>query len=519
MAEAGEQSSENADETLVPKRESTSAIWQYFGFKREDDLQTQVLCRTCRAVVATSRGNTTNLHHHLLHHHQELHEQFKASQSKAQKSSSSKVTLPSLQQQSIAQSFVSTTPYDKSSKRHTEITEAIIHYLAMDMMPIITVTRPGFVSLVNKLDRRYEVPSRNYFSDVAIPKLYEKCRTTVESELCQVEYFACSTDLWSSRTTEPYISLTVHFVDREFQLKARCLQTQYFPEQHTGENTACGLCEALASWHLREEQLTCVTTDNRANVVKAMELNHWKMLLNMTAALPMLLDSAKNWWGSRQKMMERVLEQRRALSDVLSADRKTRHLVPSWQDLDVIESTSVLAEKEGDTDLTKDIKEKILDYMNTKYDDPATQELLDVASFMDLRFKVSYISRETVQDIKTRVMSEMKDTSQEEGEHSEAQSMDPPINKKLEQAVEAEVNSYLLSPTIDSEADPLAWWKLHHFTYPKLSKLARQYLCIPATSSPSERLFSTSGNVVTCQRACLKPTKVNMLVFLAKNLP
>lgn len=90
---------------------------------------------------------------------------------------------------------------------------------------------------------------------------------------------------------------------------------------------------------------------------------------------------------------------------------------------------------------------------------------------------------------------------------------------QMAQAIEAELNSYLLSPTIDSEADPLAWWKLHQVSYAQLSKLARKYLCIPATSSPSERLFSTSGNVVTCQRTCLKPSKVNMLVFLAKNLP
>lgn len=33
----------------------------------------------------------------------------------------------------------------------------------------------------------------------------------------------------------------------------------------------------------------------------------------------------------------------------------------------------------------------------------------------------------------------------------------------------------------------------------------------------SERLFSTAGNVVACQRTCLKPTMVNMIVFLAKN--
>ncbi|XP_053170155.1 zinc finger BED domain-containing protein 4-like [Scomber japonicus] len=556
MAEAGGEHARDAEETLVPKTNSTSAIWQYFGFKKEDNLQSQVLCRTCRAVVATSRGNTTNLHHHLLHHHKELHEQFKASQSRAP--SSSKATRPSLQQQSIAQSFVRLTPYEKSSKRHIEITEAITHCLAKDMMPTNTVTRPGFLSLVHKLDRRYEVPSRTYFSDVAIPNLYEKCRTTVESELDQVEYFACTTDLWSSRTTEPYISLTVHFLDREFQLKTRCLQTQYFPGEHTGENIAYGLREALTSWHLGEEQLTCVTTDNGANVVKAIELNHWVRLQCFGHRLHLAIENAlkddrriaratglckkmvghfsHSWkqktalrraqqkhnlpehalvtecptrWGSKQKMMGRILEQQRALSDVLSADRKTRHLDPSWQDLE----TSVLAGKEGDTDLTKDIK-----------------------------FKSSYISVEKVQDIKTRVMSEMKDTSQKEGEDSQAKSVNPPIDKRakpslgsllksnpgptsttfdmqMEQAIEAEVNSYLLSPTIDSEADPLTWWKLHHLTYPKLSKLARRYLCIPATSSPSERLFSTSGNVVTCQRACLKPTKVNMLVFLAKNLP
>lgn len=143
-------------------------------------------------------------------------------------------------------------------------------------------------------------------------------------------------------------------------------------------------------------------------------------------------------------MIERVLEQQRALSDVLSADRKSRHLVPTWQDLDVLESvnqglqplqeftdalsgvsyvsvsyvkpdrhlmkTSVLAQEE-DSDLTKSIKMKTLDYMNTKYDSPATQELLDMTCFMDPRFKASYISSEKVADIKTREMSEMEATA------------------------------------------------------------------------------------------------------------
>lgn len=125
-------------------------------------------------------------------------------------------------------------------------------------------------------------------------------------------------------------------------------------------------------------------------------------------------------------MIDRVLEQNKALTQVLSEDRKTRHLVPTWQDIEVLESingtlkplqdfTDVLSgeyyisvsylkpvlhllknstrvEKGEDTELTKAIKSRILTYLEDKYDDRATQELLDVASFLDPRFKTNYIS-------------------------------------------------------------------------------------------------------------------------------
>ena len=41
-------------------------------------------------------------------------------------------------------------------------------------------------------------------------------------------------------------------------------------------------------------------------------------------------------WGSVQKMVMRVLEQEPAIRQLLSADRKTSHLVPSCQDIEVL---------------------------------------------------------------------------------------------------------------------------------------------------------------------------------------
>ena len=52
----------------------------------------------------------------------------------------------------------------------------------------------------------------------------------------------------------------------------------------------------------------------------------------------------------------------------------------------------------------------------------------------------------------------------------------------------------------------------------KISTKARYKERYLGTSASSERLFSRSGKIVTPLRASLKPDKVDMLVFLSKNV-
>ena len=60
-----------------------------------------------------------------------------------------------------------------------------------------------------------------------------------------------------------------------------------------------------------------------------------------------------------------------------------------------------------------------------------------------------------------------------------------------------EVSRYLHSTPMDQELMLLLWWKKNQQFFPHLSILARKYLAIPASSVPSERVFSLAGNLVS----------------------
>ena len=68
-----------------------------------------------------------------------------------------------------------------------------------------------------------------------------------------------------------------------------------------------------------------------------------------------------------------------------------------------------------------------------------------------------------------------------------------------------------------SSDDVLHWWKMQTDTFPRLSVLARGILAIPATSAPSERVFSIAGLTIQAKRSRLAPAKVNRIVFVHDN--
>lgn len=85
------------------------------------------------------------------------------------------------------------------------------------------------------------------------------------------------------------------------------------------------------------------------------------------------------------------------------------------------------------------------------------------------------------------------------------------------QDVQLEVDNYFKEISIPPDDNPLQWWKVNSARLSRLSVLAQQYLCVPATSVPSERVFSAASLIFNRLRTRLLPEHVDMIIFLRQN--
>lgn len=76
-------------------------------------------------------------------------------------------------------------------------------------------------------------------------------------------------------------------------------------------------------------------------------------------------------------------------------------------------------------------------------------------------------------------------------------------------AIHSEINNYLNDPKEPKNTNVLDYWqKIGQFKYPYIKLLAQYYLSIPATQVNSERLFSTTGQIVSDRHTLLLPGHV-----------
>ena len=145
------------------------------------------------------------------------------------------------------------------------------------MVPIYAVEKPGFINMLKVLDPKYVLPSQIF----ALPQLYTYVIPWGNGS--QRSWKRCPFILppqiygQVGRCNHTWVLLCT-FITNDWTLRSICLQTAYFPEDHTGEIIAQGLRDALTSWNLAKDRLICMTTDSGSNMIKALKDNAWPNL-------------------------------------------------------------------------------------------------------------------------------------------------------------------------------------------------------------------------------------------------
>lgn len=270
-------------------------IWNYFLKVPPGN---EARCLKCKAVLKTPTGTTTTLATHLKRHPDsyktfECERQARGSAVKHKNGSK-----PNHQQPSVADSFKP--KLKPTAPKAKQMTAIIANFIASGMHPYSIVEESGFVEMMKLAMPDYTVPSRTTFSRVVIPDLYESKKKELRKSLRDIfssgaECYSITTDGWTSRANNSYVSVTCHVMDEEFGQHVHALACTDMTDSHTAENLEQFIKSAIEDWELPAPGTMpiYVVTDNARNFTSAFARSPWSGVQCFGHTLQLCISNAK----------------------------------------------------------------------------------------------------------------------------------------------------------------------------------------------------------------------------------
>ena len=200
---------------------------------------------------------------------QERAEQLKIySVTRSQGSSGNQPTLQELKDRAL-----------KWSKEHPSQKKGeklVINWICDAVLPYSTVKNDRFQELMTSLQPKFTIPSEKELRQTKIPNLYFKLQYKIKIELHgELEVkdngthlpFCPTTDIWSSKARDSFMSVTLHYVTRDFERKMAVIRAIPYNEKRTHDSIRDSIFSILDDWGLGRP--VAILRDSAANVTKA----------------------------------------------------------------------------------------------------------------------------------------------------------------------------------------------------------------------------------------------------------
>ncbi|PON78816.1 Ribonuclease H-like domain containing protein [Parasponia andersonii] len=233
------------EQQLKHKRKLTSQVWKYFEmlFVGPDKKQ-KAKCKLCRMkYFADSKYGTGNLKRHIdscvRTNHRDVGQLLISQDSGLLSLGGSKFDI---------------------EKFRNMVTQAIV----MHDLPFNFVEYKGIRSIFSYLYPAIQLVSRNTAKADTL-KLYKKERALVKSMIeVAPGRVSFTSDLWTSLTSDGYLCLTCHYIDKNWCLQKKVLSFTFMPPPHSGLVFSEKLYSLLCEWGLESKDFS-ITLDNAAS--------------------------------------------------------------------------------------------------------------------------------------------------------------------------------------------------------------------------------------------------------------
>ncbi|XP_069103066.1 zinc finger BED domain-containing protein 4-like [Argopecten irradians] len=221
-------------------------------------------CKHCVAEISGSLKVTSNFVTHMKRKHREILLERKHIQGPS-KSSDQDQSACSLD------TFVTKAKkYSNSDSRQHQITDALLHFVAGNLLPLSTIESEEFKTLMAKCDSRYQVPSRKHFTTKLLKEKSTEVQNNVKHQLQRAQSVCLTIDLWSNRQMRGFMGITGHYI-LDWTMKSVMICCKRVRGKHSAENIRNEYEEAIACFGIGCK-IAAVVSDNASNMVKAFSL-------------------------------------------------------------------------------------------------------------------------------------------------------------------------------------------------------------------------------------------------------
>ena len=227
--------------------------------------------------ISAEYGNTSNLRKHIQSKHKwafaELSKLLpRASKRKQTLQDGDTAGEPSTSKHTKIDSYLKARKWLSTDKRQQDCTEKLVQMICLE--PVSIVKDRGFKDFVDCLQPSYNIPDRRVLRNNLIPELYEAKKSDIQQKLNEIESLAITLDHWTSKAQDAFMAVTAHFLSEDFTANDYCLNVRHMPQSHDAKNICDELCLCLDEWipDLEKKLVKIYTiTDNAANVKASMQ--------------------------------------------------------------------------------------------------------------------------------------------------------------------------------------------------------------------------------------------------------